>query len=314
MMIDAECSAYLSSLQARGLSETTIRRRKGTLARFLRHLAERGIYEPSAVTREHVDTYLLFLTQEYRTAQGKPISVHHLRSYHESLKGFFGWLEKKGTILQSPYGLKTLPPLPWPPSLPEVLTPEETLQVLEAVKPNTAMGLRDRSILELLYSTGIRRRELVTLNLSDFSFERAELLIVNPKGKKDRLVPVGEAARRYTETYRRLVRPWMVCGQQEKALFVSHRGGGRLSSRSVSKIVLHAAQASGVTKRISPHSFRHAMATHLLRNQADLRHIQAILGHAQITSTELYTHLALEDLKEVVRRSHPHGKSKKKLE
>lgn len=314
MTIDAKLSAYLSSLQARGLSEGTIRRRKGTLARFLRHLAEKGISEPSAVTREHVDTYLLFLTQEYRTAQGTPISVHHLRSYHESLKGFFGWLEKKGTILQSPYGLRTLPPLPWPPPLPEVLTPEETFQVLEAVKPNTAMGLRDRSILELLYSTGMRRRELVKLNSCDFSFERAELLIVNPKGKRDRLVPVGEAARQFTEAYRRLVRPWMVCSRQEKALFVSHRGGGRLSLRSVSKIVQKAAQASGVTKRISPHSFRHAMATHLLRNQADLRHIQAILGHAQITSTELYTHLALEDLKEVIRRSHPHGKSKKKLE
>ena len=121
-------------------------------------------------------------------------------------------------------------------------------------------------------------------------------------------MPAGEAARQYTEAYRRLVRPWMVCGQQEKALFVSHRGGGRLSFRSVSKIVQKAAQASGVTKRTSPHSFRHAMATHLLRNHADSRHLQAILGHAQITSTELYTHLALEDLKEAVRRSHPHGR------
>ena len=310
MTIDAELSAYLASLQARGLAEGTIRRRKGALARFSRHLAEKNISEPSEVTREHIDTYLLFLGQEYRTAQGKPISVYHLRAYHESLKGFFGWLEKKGAILQSPYGLKTPPRLPWPPPLPQVLTPEETLQVLEAVKPNTAMGLRDRSILELLYSTGLRRRELVKLNLSDFSFELRELLIVNPKGKKDRLVPVGEAARQYTEAYCRLVRPWMLGSQQEKALFVSHRGGGRLSLRSVSKIVLNAARASGVTKRVSPHSFRHAMATHLLRNQADLRHIQAILGHAQITSTELYTHLSLEDLKEVVRRSHPHGRRK----
>ena len=308
MTIDAELSAYLTSLQARGLSEGTIRRQKGTLARFRRHLAEKGIREPSEVTRQHVDAYLGFLGQEYRTAQGKPISVYHLRAYHESLKGFFGWLEKKGAILQSPYRLKILPRLPWPPPLPQVLTPEETIQVLEAVKPDTAMGLRDRSILELLYSTGLRRRELVKLNLSDFSFERRELIIVNPKGKKDRLVPVGEAASQYTEAYCRMVRPWMVGSQQEKALFVSHRGGGRLSLRSVSKIVLNAARASGVTKRVSPHSFRHAMATHMLRNQADLRHIQAILGHAQITSTELYTHLSLEDLKEAVRRSHPHGK------
>ena len=193
-------------------------------------------------------------------------------------------------------------------SLPEVLTPEETYRGLESVKPNTAMGLRDRSMLELLYSTGMRRRELANLNLSDFSFERGELLIVNPKGKRDRLVPVGEAARQFTEAYLRLIRPWMVSGEEEKALFVNHRGGGRLSLRSVSKIVHRAAQASGVKKRISPHSFRHAMAIHLLRNHANLRHIQAILGHAQITSTELYSHLSLEDLKEAVKRSHPHGR------
>jgi len=122
--------------------------------------------------------------------------------------------------------------------------------------------------------------------VADSSFDtnqRAELLIVNPKGKKDRLVPVGETARHYTEAYQRLVRPWMVCSEQEKALFVSHRGGGRLSLRSVSKIVWYAAQASGVRKRISPHSFRRAMATHLL----------------------------LEDLKEVMHRSHPHGKKER---
>jgi integrase len=118
--------------------------------------------------------------------------LHHLRSYHESLKGFFGWLERKGTILQSPYGLRPLPPLPSPPPLlPEILTPEETGRVIEAVKPDTAMSLRDRSILELPCSTGMRRRELVKLNLFDFSFQRAELLILNPKGKKDRLVGAG---------------------------------------------------------------------------------------------------------------------------
>jgi integrase/recombinase XerD len=181
---------------------------------------------------------------------------------------------------------------------------------LSAADPENLLGLRDRSILELLYSIGIRRREPVKLNLSDFSFAGAELLIANPKGKKDRPVPEGEAARRYTKAYRRLVRHWMVCGQLDKALFVSHRGGGRLSLRSVSKIVQKAAQAGGVTKRISPHSFCHAMAAHLLRNQADLRKIQDILGHAQITSTELYTHLALEDLKEAARRSHPHRRRK----
>jgi site-specific recombinase XerD len=134
-------------------------------------------------------------------------------------------------------------------------------------------------------------------------------VIVKSKSRKGRVVPVEEYARHYTEACLKAMRRWLARDDEEKALLVSSvRRGGRLAVRTVGQIVGRAAKMSGVAKTITPHTFRHSMATHMLRNQADLLHIQAILGHARITSTELYTHVSLEDLKEVVRRAHPHGK------
>ena len=129
-------------------------------------------------------------------------------------------------------------------------------------------------------------------------------------GEKDRVVHVGEYACHFTEVYRTLIRPWQIRSAAEKALFLSRSSGARLASRTIAKIVYRAASRAEIDKRVTPHGFRHAMATHMLRNKADLRHIQAILGHASIVSTEIYTHMSLEDLKEVVRRAHPHGKRK----
>ena len=122
------------------------------------------------------------------------------------------------------------------------------------------------------------------------------------------MVPVGEYARHFTEAYLRAVRPRLARNDEEKTQFVSVRRGGRLAVRTVGQIVGRASKKSGVAKTITPHTSRHSMATQMLRNHADLRNIQAILGHARITSTELYNHVSLEDLKEVVRRAHPHGK------
>ncbi len=266
-----------------------------------------GVSELTEITRERVDAYFSYLANEYRTAKGTPITVGHLRAHHLCAKDFFAWLEREGRILRSPYGLRELPHRVLPARLPAVLTSEEAVRVLESVSPKTSQGLRDRAILELLYSTGMRKGELVALNVADFSFERQELVIVKSKSRKGRVVPVGEYARHFTEAYLKAVRPWLAKSDEEKALFVSVRGG-RLAVRTVAQIVGRAAKMSGVAKTITPHTFRHSMATQMLRNHADLRHIQAILGHANITSTELYTHVSLEDLKDVVRRAHPHGR------
>jgi len=184
------------------------------------------------------------------------------------------------------------------------------MRIIQACIPTTAVGLRDRAVLELPYSTGIRKRELMNLSLGDFRVESREPLIVNGKGGKDQVVPVGEWACYFTEAYVKNVRPWQVCSPAEKALFVQHRNGRRLSPRAAGDIVDRATAKSGVGRRVSPHlsTFRHTMATHMLRNQADLRHIQAIPGHTSLRSTQVYTRVNIEDLKEVVRRSHPHGR------
>ena len=145
--------------------------------------------------------------------------------------------------------------------------------------------------------------------MADFSFKRQALAILKSKNKRGRVVPVGEYARHFTEAYTKIVRPW-VARESEKALFVSHHRGQCLAVRTVAQIMARALVRSGVAKPVTPHSFRHSMATHMLRNRADLRYIQAILGHARITSTELYTHVSLEDLKAVMRRAHPHGRRK----
>ena len=177
--------------------------------------------------------------------------------------------------------------------LPHALTEEEMMKIIQSCIPTTALGLRDRAILELLYSTGIRRRELVNLTVSDFHLESRELLIANGKGGKDRVVPVGEWACYFTEAYAKNVRPWQVYSPTEKALFVQHRNGRRLSPRSVKDIVERATAKSGVGRRVSPHTFRH---------------IQAILGHPSLRTTQVYTHVNIEDLKEIVRKAHPHGR------
>ena len=307
-MWEPELSSYCQSLVSRSLSLQTVGHRRNKVRQLMRFLEGLGISELCEVSRQHVDSWLSYIGGEYRTARGTPISVSHLIAHHLCAKDFFAWMEREGRILSSPYGVREVPERPLPARLPTVLSPEEAVKVLEAVCPRTARGLRDRAILELLYSTGMRKGELVELNVADFSFARHELAILKSKSRRGRVVPVGEYARQFTEAYLKAARPWIVADDDEKALFVSHHRGRRLAVRTVAQIVSRAARRSGVGKPVTPHTFRHSMATHLLRNHADLRHIQAILGHAQITSTEIYTHVGLEDLKEVVRRAHPHGK------
>jgi integrase/recombinase XerD len=307
-MFDEELAGYLTALEARGVSAETRRHRRRMVGRLVQHLAAQGVASLAEAGKTHLDAYLAFLRDGYRTARGKRIALSSLRLHHDCLRDFFSWLQQQGRILSSPCGLRQAPKRPWPPSLPTVLTPEEAIRVLQAVPLHTVPGLRDRAILELLYSTGMRKRELVNLNVADVSFERQEALVVNTKTKRDRVVPVGEFARHCVEAYRSLVRPWLVASEGEKALFLSTDKGRRLAVRTVARIVERAVKKSGVTKRVTPHTFRHSMATHMLRNRADLRHIQAILGHAQLTSTTIYTQVSLEDLKEVLRRSHPHGR------
>ena len=192
--------------------------------------------------------------------------------------------------------------------LPKTMTEEEVIQVLAAPDLHTPIGIRDRAILELLYSSGVRRRELVNLNLADIDFENGYLMVNQGKYHKDRIVPIGEVALKFIEAYLKLVRWWFLRNPAEPALFLNSTTGKRIAVNTLAYIVKKMVKKSGIKKKITPHTFRHTMATHLLRNQADIRHIQAMLGHASLATTQIYTLLDTDDLKEVHRRAHPHGR------
>jgi integrase/recombinase XerD len=299
---------YLIYLVGKGYAQETVRWRKSPLAMLGKYLSRNGIRSVTEVSRKTAEEYLSSLKSGAFSPRGKPISDGTYRDHLIALDDFFKWLLVREKLLVNPMADAHEAKGERPLRLPHALTEEEMMKIIQASVPTTALGLRDRAVLELLYSTGIRRRELVNLTVGDFRLESHELFIVNGKGGKDRVVPVGEWACYFTEAYVKNVRPWQVYSPTEKALFVQHRNGRRLSPRSVKDIVERATAKSGVGRRVSPHTFRHAMATHMLRNHADLRHIQAILGHTSLRSTQVYTHVNIEDLKEVVRRAHPHGR------
>jgi integrase/recombinase XerD len=294
---------YLERLAAAGYSKGTLKGRRECLNRFFQGMAEKGIYEPRDVTRGMVDEYFSDL-KKYRTAKGTPLAGSTYSRHIGAVDGFFRWLAKTNQILISPVANR--PVIRSKRRLPQVLTEDEILKILESCPFNTPAGLRDRAMLELLYSTGIRVGELTAANVEDFIMDRRELVIVQGKGRKDRIAPVGEYAARFTESYLKMIRPWQAQAD-EKALFVCTRTGKRLSAQTVRSAIGYALDRSGINRPVTPHLFRHSMATHLLRNGADLRHIQAILGHVSLRITEVYTHLNLNDLKQTVKKAHPHG-------
>lgn len=193
--------------------------------------------------------------------------------------------------------------------IPVFLTVDETFALLDAPNEKDTFAIRDRAILELLYSTGVRVSELVSRSLSDLDFEE-EVLTVRGKGKKERLVPVGRPALEAVRTWlpQRLLLIEQRAGRgrevEKNALFLNGRGG-RLSSRSVERMVKAYGERAGISQTVTPHALRHSFATHLLEMGADLRSVQELLGHASLSTTQRYTHLTLDHLAEVYDKSHP---------
>jgi len=307
MSFEKFLTGYLNSLAVKNYAQGTLNWRRSYLKQLFSYLNRQGTTDPKEVTRELIDRYFLYLKEEYRTSKGRLLAESSYQSHLQVITDFFRWLEETRRIFLSPVIRPSWPKKKKTIKLPPVLTEEEAARILESCSTNTPVGLRDRSILEMLYSTGIRRSELINLDREDYFVERQELLIRQGKGKKDRLVPVGDYAAVFTKAYLKLVRPWLVDSSEEMALYLS-MNGTRLAPQTLKLIITKAVKRSGVTKRVTPHTFRHSMATHLLRNKADIRHIQAILGHGSIQSTEVYTHLTTEDLKHVMDKSHPRAR------
>jgi integrase/recombinase XerD len=220
-----------------------------------------------------------------------------------SLRKFYLWLLRYGKIEHDPCATIKSPHLGKP--LPHTLTEREVEDLLTAPELGGPLGQRDRAMLELLYATGLRVTELVSLQLDQINL-RLGVVRITGKGSKDRLVPLGEEAASWLETYLRDSRRVILGERQSNDLFVTDRGAG-MTRQAFWYLIKRYALKAGISKHLSPHTLRHAFATHLLNHGADLRVVQMLLGHSDLSSTQIYTHVAQERLKELHARSHPRG-------
>lgn len=293
---------YLEHLEVRGYSPHSVRSEAASLRVFLGWAAERGLVRLDEVTVSVLERYQRFLYR-YRTSNDRPLSFRTQRDRLQVLKRFYRYLVRQRILAMSPAELLEAPRAEK--RIPRgVLSVEEVERVLAQPATGTVTGLRDRAILETFYSTGIRRQEAIDLELYDVDLDNGTLLVRQGKGKKDRLIPLGRRAALWIAKYVEEARPALAGEPDDSTLFLTHHRT-RFSPENMSKVVRTALDGAGITKKGCCHMFRHTMATLMLEGGADLRFIQAMLGHGSITSTQVYTQVALRKLKEVYERTHP---------
>lgn len=280
----------------RGLADRSVTAYRRDLRRFIEFLGRRSVGAPEAV--EPID-----LREHVFELKDQGLAASTIRRAQSALRTYFGFLVAEGVLAEDPTERMESPRVGR--RLPSVLTADEIDRLLEAPDPSRPLHWRDRAILELLYATGIRVSELVGLRMLDLDLE-ARLCTVFGKGAKERIVPVGGAAVRALERYLRDIRPELEGGRGEGVVFLT-RNGRPLSRMTVWRIVRDAAEGAGIDRKVSPHTIRHTFATHLLEGGADLAVVQELLGHADISTTQIYTHLDREYLRDVHRRYHPRG-------
>lgn len=311
-MIDDLVENYRLHLKRKGYAPKSIEAYLHALTHFLGFLDEAGVKRPDELTRETVVAYQEALYTG-RTVAGHPLALRTQSLWLTALLGFLKYLVREGVLLLNPGEDVELPrfgPRNPPRNIP---TEAEIDALLEAPDQTTLLGLRDQAILEILYSTGMRVGELVRLKVYDIDQTQGLARIIGGKGGKDRTVPLGRVAVRAVKKYLRKVRPQHVGTGKTNALLVSNTGR-RLWPTAVQRQVQIYVEKAKIEKRITPHSLRHACATHMLRRGASIRHIQELLGHRQLSTTQLYTHVEIEDLKQIHSRTHPRerrGKGRK---
>jgi integrase/recombinase XerD len=271
---------------------------------FFTFLAERGIAKISQAGRDEVKEYQNFLFYLRRGDKGLSPVTQSLRLC--AVKCLFKFLVKENYLVYDPSADIELPKtrkrLPR-----DILSTREISRLLSAPDSHTPMGIRDRAILELFYSTGIRNTELRNLKMAEVDMRRGEIRITSGKGGKSRVVPIGEVAAYYLSLYLERSRPQLVKESDEERLFVSVRGR-RLFRKDLTSLVHKYAIKAGIKKNITCHTLRHTCATHMLKGRADLRYIQELLGHGDLSTTQIYTRVELSDLKRVHAQCHPRNR------
>ena len=295
----------------RGLAQSTVDAYASDLRRYLDWLEARGVHGPAAVTRQDVEDYVADLDGAGESGRSKARRLASIHAFHRFALAQQAVASDVAATVKAPKGAGTLP---------DVLTVDEVARLLEAVPQPGSTGVagvedavlvRDRALLELMYATGARVSEIVGADIDDMDFDE-HVIRVTGKGSKQRLVPVGgyacQALRRYLDEARGVLeRRKRSGGAERRALFLNKRGC-RLSRQSVWEVVRDAGERAHITKPLHPHTLRHSFATHLIQGGADVRTVQELLGHASVTTTQIYTHVSHESLIEAYLTAHPRAR------
>ena len=284
-------------------SENTIKTRKIYLVYFFDWCEERSLSDVADISRPVIERYQKYLFHYKKKRDGKPLSVRAQHTRLVAVRAYFKWLARKNHILYNPTADIDMPKIGQP--LPKaVLTISETEKVLSIPNIKDPLGLRDRAILEVLYSTGIRRMELIRLGIYDLDRERGTLMIRKGKGNKNRVVPIGDRAVRWIEKYLEEARPQFAWEPDEHFLFLGE-SGEMMTANRLTQMVRNVINEADLGKKGSCHLFRHTMATLMLENGADIRFIQQILGHVKLETTQIYTRVSIRQAKDVHTATHP---------
>lgn len=295
--MESTVDGFLSHLAVeRGTSRNTLEAYSRDLIRFMEHLEGEGVTDMKEVTAFHIQAYMAKLAK-------RGLSQKTMARNLACLRSFFKYMMREKLITSDPASLIRSPRLGR--TLPKVMGRGEVEALLRVIPGKGPCALRDRAMVELLYGTGVRVSELVDLDMDKVDMLVGTLL-VRGKGDKERVVPMGEYAIEALQLYIRFGRPALAKGKPTRALFLNRRGK-RISRQAVWKILRAYASKAGLKESVSPHMLRHSFATHMLEGGADLRAIQELLGHSDISTTQIYTHVASSRLKEIHRKYHPRG-------
>ncbi len=292
--MNALLQRFLHYLEADNASPYTVKNYGSDIGQFLDYCRGRGVHAPEQVDRALLRDYLAELDEAGYVAASIARRVAELRSFGD-------FLVREGVLERNPFRMVSAPRVPQ--RLPKYLTVAEVGALLAVPDTSTPLGLRDRAIIEVLYAAGLRVSELVGLDLGDVDLAQAQVRVLG-KGGKERIGLLGRPAVRALRAYLEAGRPALVGKRPTQALWLNHRGG-RLSARGVGLMLSQAGKRAGIRTPVFPHILRHTFATHLLDGGADLRVVQELLGHADLATTQVYTHVSQSHAREVYLRAHP---------
>lgn len=284
-------TSFMSEIRHK--SANTVESYKRDVTQYISYLGESGIFDAAEVTKTTILSYLLFLQKSGKASATVSRTLASLRS-------FYLYMQRCGAVKVNPTSNLEAPHVEK--KMPQILTGAEVEKLLDQPSPADNKGMRDKAMLELLYATGIRVSELINLDLTDVNISMSFIRCIG--GKKERIIPMGSAACEALAKYLKDARPYMLRDENEEALFVN-MSGQRLSRQGFWKLIKHYRNEAGIQAEITPHTLRHSFAAHLLENGADLHSIQEMMGHADISSTQLYSRVINSKIKDVYAHAHP---------